>query len=200
MISAILLAAGSSSRMKGENKLIKKIKGKPLIQHAINNLLGSAVDEIVIILGYENKIIENIIKKNRKIKIVYNKDYKNGISTSIKVGIKNISSKSDSFFICLADMPNVNQNIYNKLIKAKFKYNKKVGRDLKKDIIIPTFEGKNGNPVLFSKQMKSKMLKIKGDYGAKELIKLNKNKSINIPIKNNSIILDFDNNDDFNFS
>lgn len=199
MISAILLAAGSSSRMKGENKLMKKIKGKPLIQHSINNLLGSAVDEIVIILGYENKTVQSIIKKNKKIKIVFNKNYKNGISTSIKVGIKNISSKSNSFFVCLADMPNINQNIYNKLIKAKFKYNKKVGRDLKKDIIIPTFEGKNGNPVLFSKQMKSEMLKIKGDYGAKELIRLNKNKSMSIPVKNSGIILDYDKSNDFNF-
>ena len=199
MISAILLAAGSSSRMKGENKLMKKVKGKPLIQHSINNLLGSAVDEIVIILGYENKTVQSIIKKNKKIKIVFNKNYKNGISTSIKVGIKNISSKSNSFFVCLADMPNINQNIYNKLIKAKFKYNNKVSRDLKKDIIIPTFEGKNGNPVLFSKQMKSEMLKIKGDYGAKELIRLNKNKSLSIPVKNSGIILDYDKSDDFNF-
>ena len=104
MISAILLAAGLSSRMKGENKLIKEINGKPLIVHSIKNLLGSAVDEIIIVLGYEKEAIENLVEKNKKIKLVFNKDYQKGISTSIRTGISNISSKSESFFICLGDI------------------------------------------------------------------------------------------------
>ena len=53
MISAILLAAGESSRMKGENKLIKEINGTPLINYAVKNILGSAIDELVIVLGHE---------------------------------------------------------------------------------------------------------------------------------------------------
>ena len=58
MISAILLAAGQSKRMGGENKLTKKIQGLPLIKHSINNILESSVDEIIIILGHEKEIIE----------------------------------------------------------------------------------------------------------------------------------------------
>jgi len=197
MISSILLAAGLSSRMNGENKLIKEINGKPLILHAIKNLLGSTVNEIVVVLGFEKEIVENIIEKNKKIKFFFNKDYKKGVSSSIKIGLSNISSKCESFFICLGDMPNVNQNIYNKMIKTKFNYNKKLKPNFRKEILIPTFEGINGNPILFSKYMKPKLMGIKGDEGAKELIKLYKNKSINIPIKNSGITLDFDNNDDF---
>jgi len=197
MISSILLAAGLSSRMNGENKLIKEINGKPLILHAIKNLLGSTVNEIVVVLGFEKEIVENIIEKNKKIKFVFNKDYKKGVSSSIKIGLSNISSKCESFFICLGDMPNVNQNIYNKMIKTKFNYNKKLKPNFRKEILIPTFGGINGNPILFSKYMKPKLMGIKGDEGAKELIKLYKNKSINIPIKNSGITLDFDNNDDF---
>ena len=197
MISSILLAAGLSSRMNGENKLIKEINGKPLILHAIKNLLGSTVNEIVVVLGFEKEIVENIIEKNKKIKFVFNKDYKKGVSSSIKIGLSNISSKCESFFICLGDMPNVNQNIYNKMIKTKFNYNKKLKPNFRKEILIPTFEGINGNPILFSKYMKPKLMGIKGDEGAKELIKSYKNKSINIPIKNSGITLDFDNNDDF---
>ena len=51
MISAILLAAGKSKRMEGENKLVKKIKGTPLIKHSVKNILNSSVDEIIIVLG-----------------------------------------------------------------------------------------------------------------------------------------------------
>jgi molybdenum cofactor cytidylyltransferase len=198
MISAIMLAAGLSSRMNGENKLTKQINGIPLINHSLKNILGSSVNEIIVVVGYEKNILKKIIVENKKIKIIYNKDYKNGIASSIKIGIKNISKKTEAFFISLGDMPNVNQNVYNKLIKARNKYNKKLKVQHKKEIIIPTHKGKNGNPILFSKYMKNKIMKIEGDAGAKSLIELNMNKILKIPFKNDGIVLDFDKPEDFN--
>tara|TARA_B110000014_G_C20056248_1_gene549770 strand:- start:194 stop:802 length:609 start_codon:yes stop_codon:yes gene_type:complete len=197
MISSILLAAGSSSRMNGENKLTKEIKGIPLIKYSIKNILGSSVDEIIIILGHEDDLIRNLIEKNKKIKVFYNKDYKSGVSSSIKMGVKNISLRTDAFFISLGDMPNVNQNIYNKLIKARSNYNKKLKTEFKKEIIIPTYEGKNGNPILFSKFMKKKIENISGDFGAKKIVELNKEKILNVKFKSNSVVSDFDTKDDF---
>ena len=197
MISSILLAAGKSSRMKGENKLVKEINGMPLIKHSIKNILGSAIDEIVIVIGYNNSLIENIIEKNKKIKFIYNDDYETGISSSIKKGLSNISDKAEAFFICLGDMPNVNQNIYNKLIKTRYKYNKKLVTKKKKEIFIPIFEGKEGNPILFSRFMKEEIFNIDGDFGAKKIIENNKNKILHVPIKSSGVVLDFDTQKDF---
>ena len=197
MISSILLAAGQSLRMKGENKLIKEVDGIPLIKYAVKNILASTVDEIIIVLGHEKDLIESIIGVNKKIKFVYNEDFKKGISSSIKIGLNHISKKTDAFFISLGDMPNVNQNIYNKLIKSMIKYNKKLKPKYKKEIIIPTFEAKNGNPVLFSKFMKPKVMLVKHDMGANEIIKLNKVKILNVPFNNDGIFLDFDTPDNF---
>ena len=198
MISTILLAAGQSIRMQGENKLAKEIDGIPLIKYAVKNILASAVDEIIIVLGYQEHLIKNIVGVNKKIKFVYNKDFKEGISSSIKIGLNHISKKSEAFFISLGDMPNINQNIYNKLIKARLKYNKKLKPQHKKEIIIPTFGGKNGNPILFSKFMKQKIMLVKNDLGANEIIKLNKEKILNVPFDNDGILLDFDTPDSFN--
>ena len=64
MIKAILLAAGKSKRLKGENKLIKKFKNKALINHSLSSLYKSKVDRIVIVLGYQNKEVRKVIKKN----------------------------------------------------------------------------------------------------------------------------------------
>ena len=64
MISAILLAAGQSKRMTGENKLTKEIKGSPLIKHSIKNILASSIDELIIVLGYQKEIVEKLIDKN----------------------------------------------------------------------------------------------------------------------------------------
>jgi molybdenum cofactor cytidylyltransferase len=197
MISSILLAAGQSLRMNGENKLIKEIDGIPLIKYAVKNILGSAIDELIIVLGHEKEVIESTIEKNKKIKFVYNDEFKNGLSSSIKTGLNHISNKSKAFFICLGDMPNVNQNIYNKLIKSKIKYNKKLKPNHRKEIIIPTYNDQEGNPVLFSIAMKNKIMKIDGDNGAKKIIDINKNAILHIPFDSDGIILDFDTQENF---
>jgi len=197
MISSILLAAGESSRMEGENKLVKEINGIPLIKYAVKNILGSAIDELVIVLGHEKLVIENIIEKNKKIKFIYNENYKTGITSSIKKGLNNISKKSEAFFICLGDMPNVNQNIYNKIIKTRYNYNKKLMPDKKKEIIIPMVDGKEGNPILFSKFMKQKILNVADGFGVKKVLEENKSKILYAPIKSSGITLDFDTKKDF---
>jgi molybdenum cofactor cytidylyltransferase len=200
MNSCILLAAGESKRMNGENKLIKEIEGIPLIKYSVKNILGSTVDELIIVTGYQKEIIENIIDKNKKIKFVYNKDFSNGIASSIIAGLCEISTKAKNFFISLADMPNVNQNIYNKLIKGKNNYNIKLKPENRKEIIIPTSDGKDGNPVLFSIFMKTDVMKISGDRGAKEIIENKKNKILRIPFEGDGVILDFDTQDNFKIS
>ena len=200
MNSCILLAAGESKRMNGENKLIKEIEGIPLIKYSVKNILGSTVDELIIVTGYQKEIIENIIDKNKKIKFVYNKDYSNGMASSINAGLCEISTKAKNFFISLADMPNVNQNIYNKLIKGKNSYNVKLKPENRKEIIIPTSDGKDGNPVLFSIFMKTDVMKISGDRGAKEIIENKKNKILRIPFEGDGVILDFDTQDNFKIS
>ena len=197
MISSILLAAGESKRMEGENKLTKTIKDIPLIQYAIKNILGSAVDEIIIVVGHEKESLENIIEKNKKIKFVYNENFKTGIASSIKVGLYNISNKADAFFVCLGDMPDVNQNIYNKLIKARDNYNKKLKPIFKREIIIPSYESRDGNPILFSTFMKKKLMHLKGDFGTREIIELNKKKTLNVPFDSEGILIDFNTQESF---
>ena len=188
MISAILLAAGQSKRMNGENKLVKEIQGIPLIRHSVKNILASSVDELIIVLGHQKKIIEKLIDKNEKIKFVFNKDFENGMASSIKTGLSNLSEKTESFFICLGDMPMVKSKIYNKLIKAKNQ----------KEIIVPTYKGKQGNPILFSKSMKGEIMKVQGDIGAKKILELNKDKILNIETNNIFITKNFNIRENFN--
>ena len=188
MISSILLAAGQSKRMLGENKLIKDVKGIPLIKYALNNILKSNVNEIIIILGYQNETIEKLIDKTSRVKFVFNSNYKEGISSSIKKGIKNLSEKNEAFFISLGDMPSINYNTYNQLIK----YSKD------KKVIVPLFKGQKGNPVLFPKSFEKKLLSIEGDSGAKKMLEINKKKVLNLEIDDPGIIKDLDVPSDFN--
>ena len=181
MISAILLAAGESRRMNGENKLTKKIRGKPLIKYSVKNIIESSVDEIIIIVGHKDNDIKNSISEDKKIKFVFNKDYKTGMASSIKVGLNNLSKKTQAFFICLGDMPMINKDIYNQLIKQ-----------LKnKDIVVPTYKNQQGNPVLFSISMKNEIMNIEGDNGAKKILEKNRNKIFNLKINDEGILKNF---------
>jgi len=188
MISAILLTAGQSKRMNGENKLTKEIQGIPLIKHSVKNILFSYVNELIVVLGYQKEIIEKLIDKNEKIKFVFNKNFESGMASSIKTGLNNLSKKTEAFFICLGDMPMVNHDIYNQLIKSKDN----------NEIIVPTYKGQQGNPVLFNKSMKEKIIAITGDVGAKKILELNKDKILNLEINDQSITKGFDTQNDFN--
>ena len=111
MISVILLAAGQSRRMNGENKLIKIFKDKPLITHSVINILASSIDELIVVLGYQREIIENIIDKNEKIKFVFNKNFQSGMASSIKTGLNHLPKETKAFFISLGDMPLIGSKI-----------------------------------------------------------------------------------------
>jgi len=188
MISAILLAAGQSKRMNGENKLTKEIQGIPLIKLSVKNILASSIDELIIVLGYQKEIIEKLIDKNEKIKFFFNKDFESGMASSIKAGLNHLSKNTEAFFICLGDMPMVNSDIYNQLIKSRSQ----------KDILVPTYKSQQGNPVLFNKSMKEKIMTITGDMGAKKILELNKDKILNLEVNDQSIIKNFNTLDDFN--
>jgi molybdenum cofactor cytidylyltransferase len=187
MISAILLAAGQSKRMNGENKLTKEIQGIPLIKHSVKNILAASIDELIIVLGHQKEIVEKLIDKNEKIKFVFNKNFESGMASSIKTGLYNLSEKTEAFFICLGDMPMVNHDIYNQLIKSKDN----------KEIIVPTYKGQQGNPVLFNKSMKEKVIDISGDSGAKKILELNKAKILNLEMNDQRIAKGFNTQNDF---
>jgi len=187
MISAILLAAGQSKRMNGENKLTKEIQGIPLIKLSVKNILASSINELIIVLGHQKEIIEKLIDKNEKIKFVFNKDFESGMASSIKAGLNHLSEDTEAFFICLGDMPMVNKDIFNLLIKSKNN----------REIIVPTYKNKQGNPILFSKSMKKKIMTIEGDVGAKKVLELNKDKTLNIETNDQSITKNFNTLDNF---
>ena len=187
MISAILLAAGQSKRMGSENKLTKKIQGIPLIKHSVKNILDSSIDELIIVVGHQKEIIGKLIDKNEKIKFVFNKNFENGMASSIKIGMDNLSEKTEAFFICLGDMPLVNQDVYNQLITSINN----------KEIIVPTYKGQQGNPVLFSKSIKEKIFTLQGDIGAKKILKTNESKILNVEINDQGITKDFNTQENF---
>ena len=166
MISAILLAAGQSKRLRSENKLTKLFKGKPLINHILFSLIKSKVNKIIIVLGFEHLKIK-----------------KKGMSSSIKTGLKKLPKNSKGFLIVLGDMPNITKTTINKICLSITKSDK--------EIILPKFKNRIGNPIGFKYSMIKNIYKIKGDRGAKNIIKKNNKKIKFLNINSKAILTNF---------
>ena len=192
MISAILLAAGQSKRMNSDNKLIKKYNKKYLINHIIGTLIKSKVNKIIVVLGFQSAKVRRIIVKNKKINFVFNKNYKSGMASSIKTGLKRILNKNIGFLIVQADMPLISKKIINSLCYAIENNNK--------DIVVPIYKKNIGNPIGFKSSMIKILNKTKGDSGAKKMIKRNKKKLSLIKVNSKSIFKDFNIQRDFLFN
>ena len=192
MISAILLAAGQSKRMGGDNKLIKKYNKKYLINYIVGTLIKSKIDKIIIVLGFQSPKVRKITAKNEKINFIYNKNYKSGISSSIKTGLKRVSKKNIGFLIVQADMPLISKNIINSICY--------VVKKNRKEIIAPTYKGKMGNPIGFKYSMVKILNKVKKDTGAKKIILRNKKRLGFIKVNSKSIFKDFNTKRDFSIN
>ena len=189
MIKAILLAAGQSKRMKSENKLIKLYKNKPLISYSLNVLTKSKVNKIIIVLGHQHKELKKIIKKNKKIIFTYNKNYKKGMASSIKNGLKKISKNDKGFIVAQSDMPFVKQSDINKICRSINS----------KKFLVHALKYKNrvGNPIGFDSSLIKKFKNIKGQFGAKFMVKRLKNRTNFINTMSLKSFKDFDKASDF---
>ena len=189
MIKVILLAAGLSQRMKSENKLIKLYKKKPLINYSLNVLKKSKANKIIIVLGHQYKEVRKIIKKNKKIIFTYNKNYKKGMASSIKMGLKKVSKNDKGFIVAQSDMPFVKLSDINKICRS-IKTKKFLVHALK-------YKNRLGNPIGFDISLIKKFKNIKGQFGAKFMVKRLKNRTNFINISSLKSFKDFDRVSDF---
>ena len=189
MIKAILLAAGQSKRLKSENKLIKLYKKKPLINHSLNALHKSKVNKVIVVLGHQKKDLQKIIKKNNKNIFTYNKEYKKGMASSIKAGLRKLNKKDKGFIIVQSDMPFIKSSDINKIYNS-IKSKKYLVHVLK-------YRNRVGNPIGFDISIMKKFKRIKGDVGAKFMVKRLKKETRFIKINNLKSFKDFDKVSDF---
>jgi molybdenum cofactor cytidylyltransferase len=160
MITCILLSAGLSERF-GSPKALANIAGKPVIQHVQHTLLQSSCDEIVVVLGAHADKIEPSIFIHSRIRVVYNKDYYFGQTSSVQTGWHEANDSSEGIMFLPVDCPLVEASSINAVIDHFKKHNP--------DILIPTYRHKKGHPPVFHRRLKSKILKLPMNLGLNSL-------------------------------
>jgi len=182
MVSAILLAAGESKRM-GTLKQLLPLGDSTMIERAIDTLLASKVDEVIVVLGYKAEEIKEKIG-GRTVKTVINQKYSSGMSASIKQGLQEVDKKAEAVMLCLADLPLIDSKTINSLIEAYY--------NTDKGIVVPVYQRKRGHPVIFSMSYKEELTNLEGDTGGRQILENHSDDIIELPVDSSHITDDID--------
>jgi molybdenum cofactor cytidylyltransferase len=183
-IAAVVLAAGRSTRMGGPNKLLAEIRGRPLVRIVVEEALASHAKPVIVVVGHERGEVEKALGA-LPVQIVHNPDFAQGLGTSLKAGIVAVPADADGAIVCLADMPQVDASLLNRLIAA-------FDPDRGALIVMPTVEGRRGNPVLWSRRFFPDLMAIEGDVGARHFIGRYSEAVVEVPLEGKAALVDVD--------
>lgn len=187
MVVGIILSAGESKRM-GTPKQLLPWGETIILQRVIDNALASRLGMILLVLGYHADDIAGKIRISSKSKILVNPDFRTGMSSSVKCGVKNAPTNAEAFMLLLGDQPFISSRIIDKLIDCY----KTSGHG----IIIPVYEGHRGHPVIFDSKYKEELLSI-SDQGAREVVNKHAHDIFTVRVDSPGILTDIDTPQDY---
>jgi molybdenum cofactor cytidylyltransferase len=158
-VSAIVLAAGTSSRM-GSQKQLLRLGSKTLLEHTLDNVRASHVHEIIVVLGAAADSIRPYIA-DENIRVVVNEAFQEGMGTSLQRGLASLDPQAYATLVVLADQPMVKPATLNQLIDEHHEH--------KPQIVIPLYRGFRGNPVLLDRSVFPEIAALNGDTGCRAI-------------------------------
>jgi len=187
MISAIVLAAGQATRF-GQCKQLMRLGDKTLLEHSLDQVSRSNVDDVVVVLGARADEIRQQVRFGRA-RVVINPDYALGMSTSIQAGLRSLPAGTDAAMIVLADQPFVKSQTLS-LLSDEY-------RRTRPPVVIPTYNGFRGNPVIVDKALFPEIMAIRGDIGCRAIFGDHAEAIARVPVDDRGVVTDIDTMEDF---
>jgi molybdenum cofactor cytidylyltransferase len=166
IVAIVLLAAGMATRMgqKGSHKLLAEFDEVPLVRRSALTANSSHAEAVTVVVGHRQDDIRKVLS-DLQLNVVANPDYASGMASSLVIGFAAAEANgADGVLVMLADMPGVTSSDLNRLITA-FQDGKG------ESIVRAVSQGKRGNPVILPRSLNDAVLRLKGDVGARYLIK-----------------------------
>lgn len=186
-IVGIILAAGSSSRL-GRPKQLLPLGDRPVLAHTLANATSSVLDGLLVVLGHEATMIEAQIDFGQA-RVVLNEAYREGQSTSLRAGLDALSHDTAAALFILGDQPLIGPAVLDALIDAY--------RRTAAPIVMPTYDGVRGNPVLIARALFPELDRISGDQGARGVIRAHAAEVHDVPIPGPPPTDDLDTQEDY---
>jgi molybdenum cofactor cytidylyltransferase len=187
VICAIVLAAGQSERM-GTQKLLLPWGGTTVIGHIVEQLLHSALDQVIVVTGHDQTLVGRELAE-RSVTFTHNPHYASGMLSSVRCGIKALAPDCQAALVALGDQPMIGSPLIDQMITA---FNA-----TDKQILIPTCKDQRGHPLLFSRRYFSEILTDFDDTGLHGLLQVHAQDILELKVSTPSVLGDIDRPEDY---
>jgi molybdenum cofactor cytidylyltransferase len=186
-VSAVVLAAGGSRRL-GRLKQLLPWGGQTMIEHVVDTVLASTVDEVVVVLGCQAEAVQQALA-GRPVRGVVNATWDEGLATSLHAGLAAVSPQAEAALFVLGDQPRLTAQTINRLL-AHY-------RATRRSVVVPVYMGQRGNPVLFARPLFPELLALQGDVGGRVLLEKQGADVAEVDVGSDEILLDVDTLEDY---
>ena len=162
MFSAVVLAAGLSSRMEGSHKLLLPVDGQPAVRRTVSALVAAGPEEIVVVTGFKGRAVMEALD-GLAVTFQCNPRYEEGQMTSVAAGVAALRAPCSIVLVCLADQVLLEAADYREVVNA-------FAAMPRGSILIPMFNGQRGNPVAFSASYAAEVISGHVNPGCRKLI------------------------------
>ncbi len=189
-VSAVVLAAGTSTRM-GTAKQLLPLGGATVLAHTIENVSSAGLDEIVLVLGASAEVIRQQLPQSLVacLRIVVNHAYEQGMASSLREGLSRVDPRSGAALIILGDQPFVQPQTLHRIIDGY--------RSARAQIVVPSHQGNRGNPVLLDRSVFSEVMALEGDTGCRAIFSNHLDAFLKVEVEDPGILFDIDSLDDY---
>jgi molybdenum cofactor cytidylyltransferase len=187
MIHAVVLAAGLSSRM-GSQKVVLPYGGSTVVGHIADELLAGAVDGVLVVVGHEAERVREALGA-RRVAVVENPDYRAGMLSSVRCGLRALPDGCEAVLLALGDQPAVTSELVDTMIRSHAATGK--------GIVVPVCGERRGHPVLFSIRYRDEVLSRFDDVGLRGLLRTHPGDVFELNTPNSAILSDMDRPEDY---
>jgi len=188
MIAGLILAAGESSRM-GQDKALLTYRGRTFLEAVTQTLRAAGLEQIAVVLGHHAEEIQRATNL-RGIQVVINPDYRRGQTTSLQAGLRALTTGAlEAIVLCLVDHPAVSPEVVTQLL-ATF-------RATRAPVVIPTFQGQRGHPVVIGRKLFDELLNLSADTGTNTVFRAHRDETRFAEVDDRNILVDVDNQEEY---
>ena len=176
--------------MAGRNKLLIKINGKPMIRKVVESALNSKVDEVIVVLGWDADKIREALA-GLPCRLIVNKDYEQGQSSSIKTGLKEVGNTAKAVLVLPGDLAKIDSHLIDLVVDE---YNRR-----KAPIVVAAHNGRPGHPILMARELFAEIERIdEQTFGLKSVVKRHESEMLLVEAGSENVLRDFDTPEDLN--